>query len=97
VELTQDYVRWQALVLAVLNLPVLLPECAVIWPICNEGSPIQVEERTMHRPASPLESVQIDVIVRATHQLRSLVLRFSGLDVVCFDNNESEPYYSGSV
>jgi len=50
---------------------------------------VQVEDRTMHRSASPLESVQTSVIVRDTHQLRSLVFRFSGSDGVCFDNNES--------
>jgi len=48
-----------------------------------------VEDRTIHRSASPLESVQISVIVKDTHQLRSLAFRFNGSDVVCFDNNES--------
>jgi len=58
---------------------------------------VQVEDRTMNRSASPLESVQVSVIVRETLQLMSLVFRFSGSDVVCFDNNESSPYNSGSV
>jgi len=38
VDLAQDYIRWQILILVVLNLRFLLPECAVdIWFICSEG------------------------------------------------------------
>jgi len=38
VDLAHDYIRWQILVLAVLNLRFLLPECAVvIWSTCSEG------------------------------------------------------------
>ena len=37
VDLAQDDIRWQILVLAVLNLRFLLPECAVvIWSTCSE-------------------------------------------------------------
>jgi hypothetical protein len=76
VGLAQDYIRWQTLVLAVLKLRFLLPECAfVILSTCSEGSSSWKIGQCTDQ-LRRLENVQS----------RILVLRFSGSEGVCFVN-----------